>query len=73
MIDIEQLTEKDIGTWVEFTDSVKKERGKIKSWNLKAHAIYVVYKCGGEWERFQDFTGVMTKPSALKFIDNKTI
>ena len=67
MIDIAQLTLKDIGRWVWYTPGHgDKEKGKLKSWN--SHFIFVVYKCDGEWERFRDFTGQPTKSSDLKFI-----
>lgn len=68
MIDLAKLTISDIGKWVEYNGSAEeKERGRIKSWNDKF--IFVVYKCGGEWDRFQDFTGQATKFEDLHFID----
>ena len=69
MIEIESLTEKDIGRWVKYwpTD----ERGRIKSWNSKW--VFVVYKCDNEWERFQNYTGCASKPSDLTFIPKPTI
>lgn len=67
MIDIAQLRKLDIGKWVEYKGGAgEKERGRLKSWNEVN--IFVVYKCAGEWERFQDFTGVATNPCDLKFI-----
>lgn len=67
MIDIKGLTEKDVGRWVVYTGGFgSSEKGRIKSWNDKY--IFVVYKCGGEWNRFQDFTGVSTNPDELEFI-----
>jgi len=66
MIKIKNLTEKDIGRWVIYDDKVRPpEKGRIKSWNDKY--IFVVYKCNGEWDRFQDFTGVATNPADLEF------
>lgn len=68
MIDLAKLTTNDIGRWVEYTASHgAKERGRLKSWNNIF--IFVVYKCGGEWKRFQDFTGQATKPEDLCFIE----
>lgn len=64
MIDLAKLTKDDIGKWVEYRGSVgEREKGKIKSWNNRF--IFVVYKCAGEWRRFQDFTGQATMPSDL--------
>ena len=63
---ISKLTEKDIGKWVTYTPSYGEvELGKIKSWNDTY--IFVVYNCGGEWHRFQDFTGAATNPTDLMF------
>ena len=67
MINIEQLTKKSVGKWVEYRGTGgEREKGKIKSWNDKF--IFVVYKCANEWDRFQDFTGQATGPSDLHFI-----
>jgi len=66
MIDIAQLQKEDIGKWVLYEDGcVKQEKGRIKSWNDKY--IFVVYKCAGEWHRFQDFTSAATSPEDLRF------
>jgi len=65
MIDLASLFKEDIGRWVLYDDGFKKEKGRIKSWN--AEFIFVVYKCAGEWERFQDFTGCATNPEDLRF------
>lgn len=72
MIDIAQLRkEEHIGKWVEYTGGAgEKERGRIKGWNDKY--IFVVYKCAGEWHRFQDFTGQATDPQDLVFVDHTT-
>ena len=71
MIDIAQLTLKDIGRWVWYTPGHgDKEKGKLKSWN--SHFIVVVYKCAGEWERFRDFTGQSTNAGDLEFISHKS-
>jgi len=72
MIDITKLKKEDIGKWVEYIGTFAEyqehliEKGKIKSWNNKY--IFVVYKCAGNWNRFQDYTGVATNPERLMFI-----
>jgi len=70
MIRIEDLTQKDIGRWVVYNDGIRQpEKGRIKSWNDKY--IFVVYNCNGEWDRFQDFTGVATNPEDLEFEEER--
>lgn len=71
MIDIAELRPEDIGRWVEYKGGAgETERGRIKSWNNSF--IFVVYKCGGEWDRFQDFTGAATNPQDLRFVEHLT-
>jgi len=67
MIDIKKLKKEDIGKWVEHTSSSGlKATGKLKSWNNKY--IFVVYKCAGNWNKFQDYTAIATRPEDLIFI-----
>ncbi len=69
MIAIKDLTQEDVGRWVVYKDRFKiageREEGKIKSWNDKF--IFVVYKCDGQWDRFQDFTGQATSQEDLTY------
>jgi len=66
-ISITELKDSDIGKWVCYTGGAgETEDGKIKSWN--DDYIFVVYKCAGNWDRFQDYTGVATNPKDIKFI-----
>lgn len=70
MIDETKLTDEDIGRWVLYEEFVgKKKKGRIKSWTFGC--IYVVYKCDGEWDRFQDFTAFATPPSRATFIKDE--
>jgi len=70
MIRIEDLTLKDIGKWVVYNDGFRPpEKGRIKGWNNKY--IFVVYNCNGAWDRFQDFTGVATRPEDLDFFGRR--
>jgi len=71
MIDITKLTEEDIGRWVIYKPNLENEKGRIKSWDLESGFIFVVYKCGGEWNRFKDFTAQVTNPKDLYFVDKK--
>jgi len=67
MIEILKLTGADIGAWVEYRGSAgEREKGRIKSWNEKA--IFVVYKCGGDWLNFKNYTAAATKPEDLFFL-----
>ena len=66
MIDIEKLTDKDIGQYVVYTNGVgEKETGRIKSWNHKW--IFVVYHCADEWDNFKEYTAAATDPNNLTF------
>lgn len=70
MIRIEELTEKDVGRWVKWKDpnGFGEEIGRIKSWNDRY--IFVVYRCDKNWDRFQDYTGVATRPEELTFLED---
>ena len=66
MIDIAQLRKDDIGSWVLYSVlHGATEKGRIKSWNDKF--IFVVYRCAGEWDKYQNYTGCATKPEDLRF------
>lgn len=66
MIDIKKLTQKDIGKWVVYHGCNRDEYGKIKSFSDKY--VFVVYESPGkDMSRFQDYTGVATKPEDLDF------
>jgi len=70
VIDVKSLTEEDVGRWVVYEGGFcLPQKGRIKSWNDKY--IFVVYKCNGEWDRYQDYTGVATDPKDLEFLDEK--
>lgn len=72
VVDISELTSKDIGRWVTYTPSQGKgDEGRIKSWNDKF--VFVVYKRSlqwdkQQWEKFQDYTGCATDPEQLHFM-----
>ena len=65
-MDIAELRKEHIGKWVLYTASHgATEKGRIKSWNDKF--IFVVYKCDGNWDKFQDYTAAATDPKDLRF------
>lgn len=65
MIDLNKLTVKDIGRWVFYKRN--SERGRIKNWNMKW--VFVVYKCDGVWNNYQNYTAAATNPQDLTFIE----
>jgi len=66
MIFIEDLTKKDVGRYVIYTDGTGEEnRGRIKRWNDRW--IFVVYYSANEWDNYQEYTAAATEPSDLKF------
>ena len=67
MIEISKLGPADVGTWVKYRDRFdsKPDKGRIKSWNEKF--IFVVYRCAGNWDDFENYTGVATDPIDLSF------
>ena len=71
MIDIKKLTKKDVGKWVLYERETREpELGIIKSWNKSF--IFVVYKCGGNWAKFMDYTAALTSPKDLTFCKDFT-
>lgn len=40
-----------------------KENGIVKS--ITEYAVFVVYNCNKEWDRYRDYTGAKTNPSDL--------
>ena len=65
MININNLTDKDVGRYVIYNSFNKKERGRIKSWNDKL--IFVVYNCAEEWNNYKNYTASATNPEDLEF------
>jgi hypothetical protein len=54
-----------IGDKVTYSDGYKKEKGIIKS--IRDHNnMFVVYHCGGEWNRYADYTAALTRTCDLK-------
>lgn len=69
MIEIVKLTKEDTGRYVKYIGDIGHiEIGRIKAWNDRY--IFVVYRCGGNWKRFKDYTGIATRPEDLIF-ENK--
>ena len=66
MIDITKLSTADIGRWV--TYSVCRSHcdyGRIKSWNKQF--VYVVFRCGNDWDNFADYAAAPTLAEHLEF------
>lgn len=47
-------------------DYDNKENGVIKSIHEDGKHAYVVYNCGGNWHKYEKYTGAKTKISDLK-------
>lgn len=65
MIDVKALTDADIGRWVKYT-KISTEVGRIK--RIGKTFIFVVYKCDGNWQDYQDYTAAATNPEDLDFL-----
>ena len=66
MIRIDELTKKDVGRYVFYTDMIgQKEIGRIKSWNDQY--VFVVYNCAEEWNDYHNYTAAATRPVDLDF------
>ena len=68
MIDVDRLTETDVGRWVEYCPSAGL-KGRIKSWNERW--IFVVYHCDDNWPDYQNYTGAATEPNDLNFTEER--
>jgi hypothetical protein len=68
-MNIAALTAHDIGRWVTYHDPPHgtPEIGRLKSWNNET--VFVVFKCAGNWDRFQDYTGQGCDPERVTFSD----
>jgi hypothetical protein len=57
------------GDSVHYVPSHKKESGEFENGVVKGIApnggVFVVYNCSGEWHRYEDYTGVNTRPEDL--------
>lgn len=65
---MEKLTQDDIGRWVMYIPATgERECGKIKRYNNKQQVAWVVYKCGDNWDQFENYTAAATKYQDLEF------
>jgi hypothetical protein len=67
MIDIDSLTEDDVGRWVTYRKGPRVNRGRIRGWSDRV--VYVVYWAGsGEhWDKFKDYYACATPPEDVEF------
>lgn len=47
-------------------EGAKPENGIVKKCGTVADCCWVVYKCDGNWERYQDYTSALTANNELK-------
>jgi len=66
---INDISKLKIGQRVHYTDpfTQKTDNGMVKSINQDSDDIqvFVVYNCGGDWDNYQNFTGVNTSVKDL--------
>ena len=71
-IDIPKLTDADKGRWVLYVGLAgERDKGRIKSWNDKF--IFVVYKCDGNWDIYENYTAQATHPGQLCFLPESEV
>lgn len=72
MIDLNQLNYKHLGAWVRFDyQHGESEYGRIKTWNEKY--VFVVFKCNGDWDNWNNYTSQSCAPDELTFEEPKEI
>jgi len=60
-----ELTSMQEGSLVHYVPFVgQKQNGRIKS--ISGSHAYVVYKCGDDWDNYQNYTGILTPLVQLK-------
>lgn len=58
------------GMWVWYVPaSGDMEKGRVKSW--RDDYIFVVYKCDGKWDEYEQYTAAATNPKDLEFIKHE--
>ena len=74
MIDKNKWTKDFVGKWVKYTGkgmeylSHKVTRGKIGKIKFRSGSnIFVVYECGGNWNKFRGYVSIPTEAEDLKF------
>ncbi len=66
MLNLKILTEDHKGLWVQYKPSFgTPEKGILKSWNHLN--CFVVFKCGGDWQHYENYTGQSVNPNDLSF------
>lgn len=65
-----QLTQEEVkeGMFVAYVPGYgNPELGRVKS--VRKDTAFVVYNCGGQWNRYEDYTGCSTRISNLYTVD----
>lgn len=64
---IVRLHHTDRGRWVRYTANAgaTASYGRIKHW--QGNFVFVVFHCGGDWERYFNYTGEACTPAQLEF------
>ncbi len=53
-----------VGDKVTYITSFEKEKGIVKSIRDQEY-VFVVYKCGGDWDNYAEYTGARTNKDNL--------
>lgn len=57
-----------VGRWVYYTGGYgPNQKGRIKHW--RGDWVFVVYKCGDDWNNYQDYTAARTNRKYLIFAE----
>jgi hypothetical protein len=72
VIPISSLKPSDVGRWVVYSACPGHvECGRIKSWSDRF--IYVVFRCGEDWDAFEQYTAAPTRQEDIEFDKNYSI
>jgi len=67
-----EQSELAVGRWVYYTGGYgANQKGRIKHFN--GDWVFVVYKCAGDWNNFQDYTAARTHRKYLIFTEETGI
>jgi len=53
------------GSKVTYVTANKREVGIVKSEHDNPNYLFVVFNCGGEWDKYEDYTAALTRTSDL--------
>jgi hypothetical protein len=66
MSEVENIPVVSVGDRVTYSDGYKTEQGIVKEVKSDGMKAFIVYKCGGQWDHYKEYTGVLTDLSMVK-------